>query len=104
MPNRISLLSFFLFPLCFAGATALAALPPLPECGPAPVLHVRFIGPAGMKATIYAGTAPARTFATPVAVGLRPGYLYRVQLTGRNDLPGVAVYPSLAVIGTLHLP
>jgi uncharacterized repeat protein (TIGR01451 family) len=37
-------------------------------------------------------------------VGLRPGYLYRVKLSHFREYPGLALFPSLEVRGTLHLP
>src|SRR5262245_6313333 len=77
---------------------------PLPATGSAPILHVRFLGPQGMHVTFYQGQAPARDLAAPAAVGLRPGYVYRVRLHGMSDFPGIALYPSLEVRGSLKLP
>jgi len=37
-------------------------------------------------------------------VGLRPGYIYRLELSGLPGLPGVSFYPTLEVRGTLQLP
>ncbi|HXG10469.1 MAG TPA: hypothetical protein VNK04_11970 [Gemmataceae bacterium] len=79
------------------------APPPLPALGPAPLLYVRFTGPAGLRATFYRGQT-AMAFNAPVTVGLRPGFLYRIQLTGWAAYPGLALYPSLEVCGTLCLP
>jgi uncharacterized repeat protein (TIGR01451 family) len=45
--------------------------------------------------------APGKEHATPVAVGLRPGYLYRVRLSNMPDLPGAMLFPTLEVQGTL---
>jgi uncharacterized repeat protein (TIGR01451 family) len=83
---------------------AQAKPPPLPSCGSAPLLFVRFLGPRGMKVTLYPGTGPAQNHAAPVVAGLRPGYIYRVKLSGIADLPAVALYPSLEVRGSLQLP
>ena len=77
--------------------------PPLPERGPSPLLYVRFAGPAGMRAAFYQGRPEGRTFDAPVMVGLRPGYLYRIRLSGFTDRPGLAVYPTLEVRGSLSL-
>ena len=82
---------------------AAAAQQPLPERGPSPLLYVRFAGPTGMRATFYQGRPEGRTFDAPVVVGLRPGYLYRIQLAGFADRPGLAVYPTLEVRGSLSL-
>ena len=85
-------------------SAAAAQPPPLPGRGPSPFLYVRFAGPEGMKATFYQGRPEGRTFDAPVAVGLRPGYVYRVRLSDFADRPGLAVYPTLEVRGTLFLP
>jgi uncharacterized repeat protein (TIGR01451 family) len=77
---------------------------PLPACGPSPLLFVRFLGPRGMKVALYPGAGPAREYAAPVSAGLRPGYIYRVKLSGLADHPAVALYPSLEVRGSLLLP
>jgi uncharacterized repeat protein (TIGR01451 family) len=94
-----------------AALLALAVLPPIgaqhappPASGPAPLLHVRFSGPPGMRVALYQGQAPARDLGAPVAVGLRPGYVYRFQIQGMTDYPNVALYPSLEVRGSLELP
>src|SRR5689334_16518647 len=78
------------------------APPPLPECGPAPLLYVRFLAPPGTHVTFYQGAAPPRDYAAPVVVGLRPGYLHRVRLTGIPGRPGMMLAPTLEVRGTLH--
>jgi uncharacterized repeat protein (TIGR01451 family) len=72
--------------------------------GPAPLLAVRFSGPPGLRATFYPGRAPARSFNAPVVVGMRPGYVYRVGLSGLPGHPGITLYPTLEVRGTLGLP
>ena len=89
--------------VALTGAAAAQPLPPLPGRGPSPLLYVRFVGPSGMKATFYQGRPEGRTFDAPVVVGLRPGYLYRVKLAGFADRPGLAVYPTLEVRGSLCL-
>jgi uncharacterized repeat protein (TIGR01451 family) len=84
-----------------------AQMPPaLPAHGPSPLLHVRFIGPPGLRVTFYPTPRLARDFAAPVAVGLRPGYVTRVKLTGFPHQPheAAALYPTLEVLGTLQLP
>ncbi|HLJ94420.1 MAG TPA: DUF11 domain-containing protein [Gemmataceae bacterium] len=96
--------------LCLALAGLLAwAIPataslPAPAPVPAPLLYVRFVTPFGGQVTVYAGAPAGRRFDVPVTVGLRPGYIYRVQLDRLPDRPGLALYPSLEVRGTLCLP
>ena len=88
---------------------ALAQYPSGPTFAATPVpvlpalLYVRLLGPAGMKVTIYRGGAAAQTFDAPCMVGFRPGYRYRVQLSGMADHPGITVFPSFDVVGSLRL-
>jgi uncharacterized repeat protein (TIGR01451 family) len=96
--------------LLLAGRPAPAQFPhphPLhhpPPCGPAPLLHVRFYGPPGLNVTLYQGALTGQTFPVPVTVGLRPGYIYRVKVSGFPEHPGVMLFPTLEVRGTLQLP
>ena len=87
-------------------AQAMPALPtvtwgraPLPARAPSPLLYVRFAGPPGTRLTFYQGKAPPRPFDAPVAVGMRPGYCYRLRL----EQNGVIVYPTLEIYGALQL-
>lgn len=57
-----------------------------------------------MEATFYRGGARGSRFPVPVNVGLRPGYVYRVELNGFPNHPGISLFPTLEVIGTLALP
>jgi uncharacterized repeat protein (TIGR01451 family) len=70
----------------------------------APLLYVNLTGPEGLHVTFYQGLAPARRFDVPVMVGLRPGYIYRLKVTGFPTRPGLELYPTLEVRGTLRLP
>src|SRR5437660_2336175 len=72
--------------------------------GPASLLHVRFTGPQGMYVSVYQGQAAPRELPAPAAIGLRPGYIYRVRLHDMAEFPGVSLYPSLEVRGSLELP
>jgi uncharacterized repeat protein (TIGR01451 family) len=76
---------------------------PLPAAAQAPLLYARFLGPPGMRASFYQGGRVGQTFDAPVSVGLRPGYVYRVKLTNLPDLPGVALFPTLEVRGSLFM-
>lgn len=89
----------FLLPCVFCTAS-----PHPPAHGPAPLLHVRFVTPRGGQATLYHGAPTGSEFKLPVIVGLRPGYIYRVKLARFPGHPGLALFPSLEVRGTLHLP
>lgn len=83
--------------------TQLPPAPP-PKQGPAPLLHVQFNGPPGVNVTFFQGNAPARRFEVPVSVGLRPGYIYRLKVTGFPSRPWVELYPTIEVRGSLRLP
>jgi uncharacterized repeat protein (TIGR01451 family) len=73
--------------------------PPLP-----PLLYVRVSGPAGLRVTFYRGAAAGQTFAAPFTIGLRPGYVYRVQVSGIPEYPGLKLYPTLEVRGSVRMP
>jgi uncharacterized repeat protein (TIGR01451 family) len=77
--------------------------PPLPVPGPSPLLYVRITGPAGLQVTFYRGDG-GQTLTAPFTVGLRPGYVYRVQVSGMPGHPGQTFYPTLEVRGTLFMP
>jgi uncharacterized repeat protein (TIGR01451 family) len=91
--------------LAFFGGMAVAqpVTAPLPAVLSAPFLYVRFNGPKGTQVSFFQGKAAARSFETPVTVGLRPGYVYRVKLTGFARDPKLALYPTLEVRNTLSL-
>src|SRR5207248_4338889 len=79
-------------------------LTPLPQLAPTPLLYVLFNGPPGMKIAFYQGAAPVREFTTPVRVGLRPGYISRLRISGLPGRPGLTLFPTLEVRGTLRAP
>jgi uncharacterized repeat protein (TIGR01451 family) len=78
--------------------------PHLPATGPTPLLYIRFAAPAALEVTFHQGTPSGKSLATPVTVGLRPGYIYRVRLTKLPEHPGLELFPTLEVRGTLQLP
>jgi uncharacterized repeat protein (TIGR01451 family) len=57
-----------------------------------------------MRVAFYRGQAAPERFEVPVTVGLRPGYIYRVEISGLPGRPNVTLAPSLEVRGSLHLP
>jgi uncharacterized repeat protein (TIGR01451 family) len=95
--------------LCILGALLAVPLwgdaqhPPTPVPVLPQLQYVRLSGPPGMKVTVYRGRAPAQTFDAPCVLGFRPGYRYRVQLGGMAGQPGLVLYPSFDVIGSLRL-
>ncbi len=97
-----SILPVALLLACAAAASAQYAPPP--ARGLAPLMHVKLIGPAGMHAIVYQGMARPRDLTAPAQLGLRPGYIYRLELNGFKLHPGVSLYPTLEVRGTLALP
>src|SRR5437879_7356930 len=76
------------------------ALPPPSKQGPAPLLFVRLLGPAGTRVTFYQGLPAGREAMLPVTVGLRPGYVHRLKVSNLPGRPGLELLPSLAVPGT----
>jgi uncharacterized repeat protein (TIGR01451 family) len=56
-----------------------------------------------MRVTFYRGGA-LQALAAPFTVGLRPGYIYRVELSSMAGFPDQTFYPTLEVRGTVQLP
>jgi uncharacterized repeat protein (TIGR01451 family) len=77
--------------------------PPPPSRGPAALLFLRFVGPAGMRVTFNPGTRMARGFEAPAAIGVRAGYRLRVQLDHFPGEPNLVLFPSVEVCGALWL-
>ncbi len=90
--------------LLLLGSWQLLPAAPLNGPVPAPLLCVRLVGPPTLKAVFYPGNKQARPFQAPLTAGLRPGYIYRLQLSGFPGHPGLVLYPSLEVRGSLQLP
>jgi uncharacterized repeat protein (TIGR01451 family) len=65
---------------------------------------VRFGGPPGVHVAFSKGRPSLDEKPAPVTVGLRPGYVYRVRLSGFPGRPGLTLFPTLEVVGSLHLP
>lgn len=84
----------------------LAAVPALAANGPppSPLLYIKVLGPAGMKVQFHPGSKLSQSVAAPATVGVRPGYTYRLEISGLAQFPGVKLYPTLEVRGALHLP
>ena len=75
-------------------------IPEGPPLAPAsPFVFVTVNAPAGSKTIWHPLTPDANT--TSAAVGLRPGYLYRFQVSDIPALKGASIYPSIEVRGTL---
>jgi uncharacterized repeat protein (TIGR01451 family) len=79
-------------------------LAPLPPGAASPLLYVRFAGPPGMHVVWHPWQVRPRDTAAPAVFGLRPGYIYRMELNGIAGLPGVSLYPTLEVRGSLRVP
>jgi uncharacterized repeat protein (TIGR01451 family) len=68
------------------------------------LLYVRFVGPPELRGTVYRGWPQGEDLYAPFLLGLRPGYVYRIQLSNFPDDPELTLFPSLEVIGTLQIP
>lgn len=76
-------------------------MPPPP---PAPLLFVRVVAPEGSRVVFRPGTPEARAMAAPAIAGFRPGYAYRLQISGIPEQPNRVLCPSFEVLSTLHVP
>jgi uncharacterized repeat protein (TIGR01451 family) len=79
------------------------SMPPLPGPGPSPLLFVRVSGPEGLHATFYTGRPHGSELPAPSVVGLRPGYIYRLKLSGLEHARWLELNPTLEVLGSLRL-
>jgi len=73
-----------------------------PSQAPLPLMYVRFAGPPGVKVTFYR-SVKGTSFETPFVAGFRPGYVYRMQVDNIPDNPGMTLFPTLEVRGSLQL-
>ncbi len=84
------------------------SMPPLsvsnPVLPPAPFLYVKLILPKEGKTTWLPGTPSATTYNEPTAVAIRPGYMYRLELSHLPGHPNLKLFPTLEVRGSLHPP
>jgi uncharacterized repeat protein (TIGR01451 family) len=85
-----------------AGTAKAQMAPPLPAHSASPLLFVRFQGGPGLRVTFYQGRRE-RSFEAPVVVGMRPGYAYRLHLSHLPGHPGVSIFPTVEVRGSLKL-
>src|SRR5262249_7676379 len=74
---------------------------PVPHPQPAPLVAAKFLVPQGTRVTAFPGTKLSKMFGAPVTLGLRPGYIYRFELTNLPYQPGKSLYPEVEVHGTL---
>ncbi|QEL13971.1 isopeptide-forming domain-containing fimbrial protein [Limnoglobus roseus] len=74
------------------------ACPPMP---PAPLLATKIVVPTGVRIVAAPGTGGAKIFTASTTFGLRPGYVYRFELTGLTNRPNESLYPEIEVRGSL---
>lgn len=72
-----------------------------PSAPPAPLLATRLLMPEGTAVTVLPGSPEAKTFKSAVTVGFRPGYAYKLAVTGIVNRPGETLYPTLEVRGSI---
>jgi uncharacterized repeat protein (TIGR01451 family) len=73
-----------------------------PPAAAAPLLYVRVAGPEGMRLSLFRN-GRKHDFDTPCVIGVRPGYSYRLMLSGMKRLPDLTFYPTLDVYGSLAM-
>lgn len=75
--------------------------PPAALPAPAPLVAAKFLTPQGVRVTAFPGSGLSRMFDAPTVLGLRPGFVYRFELTNLPYNPGKALYPEVEVRGVL---
>jgi uncharacterized repeat protein (TIGR01451 family) len=99
-PFRLALIVF----ASLTGTTEAQMAPPPPTRGTSPLLFVQFRGGPGLRVTFYQGQGQrGRSFDAPVAVGMRPGYAYRLRLSNLPGHPDLSIFPTVEVRGSLKL-
>lgn len=88
------------------GSNLPPVMAPLPQPGmglpvPAPVLAAKVLAPKGVRVAVHAGSPLARMYDTPVVMGFRPGYVYKLELSNLPYHPGRMLYPEVEVRGML---
>ena len=68
---------------------------------PAPVVAAKFLVPKDVRVTAYPGSALAHIYDATAVFGLRPGYVYRFELSNLPFNPGKTLYPEVEVRGVL---
>jgi uncharacterized repeat protein (TIGR01451 family) len=79
-----------------AGSAPGITIPP-----PAPLVAGKFLLPQGVRVTALPGSELARMYDAPMVVGLRPGYVFRFELTGLPYHTRVSLYPEVELHGVL---
>jgi uncharacterized repeat protein (TIGR01451 family) len=100
---KIHLLPITTLLAALVGTAEAQMLPPLPPRGASPLLFVQFLGGPGLRTTFFQGQPTGRSFDAPVVVGMRPGYFYRIRISNLPGHPGVSIFPTLEVHGSLKL-
>jgi uncharacterized repeat protein (TIGR01451 family) len=57
-----------------------------------------------LRVSFYQATPEGKEFTTPVTAGFRPGYSYRIKVSGVPGHPNQVFYPTLEVRGMLIMP
>lgn len=72
-----------------------------PMPAPAPLVAAKFLTAPGVRITAFPGSPLSRMFDTPAIMGLRPGYIYRFELSNLPYNPGTVLFPEVEVRGTI---
>src|SRR5690348_3144499 len=80
---------------------ALALQPGMGLPVPAPLVAAKFLAPKDVRVTAYPGSPLSHMYPTPTVMGLRPGYVYRFELSNLPYHPDKSIYPEVELRGTL---
>ncbi len=83
------------------GASPAMGIPGISMPGPAPLVAGKFLLPQGVRVTVFPGSELSKMFVAPPVVGLRPGYIFRFELTNLPYVEGKSLFPEVELRGVL---
>lgn len=83
------------------GAYPAVGTPRISIPNPAPLVAGKFLLPQGVRVTAFPGSELSTMFEGPIVVGMRPGYVFRFELSNLPYNPGKSLYPEVELHGVL---
>jgi uncharacterized repeat protein (TIGR01451 family) len=84
------------------GAYPMPASPPgISIPNPAPLVAGKFLLPQGVRVTVFPGSELSKMYDGSLVVGMRPGYVFRFELTNLPYNPKESLFPEVEIRGVL---